>query len=37
MNDYAEEGPTNSVPAVAVRQRGPVLFNVVGRKGYVDG
>jgi len=29
--------PTNFVPAVAVKRRGPVLIILIGRKGCVDG
>jgi len=29
--------PTNFVPAVAVKRRGPVLLMMTGRKGHVGG
>ena len=29
--------PTNLVPAVAVIREGQALFEIIGRKGFVDG
>jgi hypothetical protein len=34
---FEEEAPTNSVPAVAVRRGGLVLFGMTRRKGHVGG
>jgi hypothetical protein len=34
---FEEEAPTNSVPAVAVRRGGQVLFGMTRRKGHVGG
>ena len=37
MTTLKEEAPANSVPAAAVRQKGQVLFRIIGRKGHVGG
>ena len=37
MTILEEEAPTNSVPAVAVRRGGLVLFGMTRRKGHVGG
>jgi len=37
MMKLKKKVPTNFVPAVAVKRRGPVLIILIGRKGCVDG
>ena len=37
MTVLEEEVPTNLVPAVAVIREGQALFEITGRKGFVDG